>query len=395
MAGSPIKEEIFNRLSRLQERLKVAGIEGVLLVQKVDVYYFSGTDQNAHLWIQADTSPLLMVRKNLARAKEDSVLEDVIFLEGLSRLPLLIERHTGSIPSKIGIEMDVLPAGQYLIYNKLFPDAEFVDISPLIRSIRMIKSSLELSYISQAAQVADQMMGQVPLLLKEVETETDLAMRLEVFYRSKGHAGFIRTRGFNMECCYGHVMAGKNATAPSSSPGPTGGRGLGPFYSQGASTGKISPKDPILVDYSSNIYGYISDQTRIFSVGRPAVKLLDAHQVMLEVQEAISQRGRPGTRACDLYDLACGIVEKVGFLEGFMGYPDPVPFVGHGVGLELDELPVIGYKNDAILEQGMVVAIEPKYVLPGKGVVGIENTFVITSRGMKRLNFFPDSICIV
>jgi Xaa-Pro aminopeptidase len=105
---------------------------------------------------------------------------------------------------------------------------------------------------------------------------------------------------------------------------------------------------------------------------------------MLEVQEVISQMGRAGIRTVDLYNLAQEIVEQAGLLEGFMGYPDPVPFVGHGVGLELDELPVIGYNSDTILEEGMVVALEPKYVLPGEGIVGIENTFVVTNKGMEK-----------
>jgi len=395
MTESPNKKEVFERLKSFQERLMERNIDGALLLQKVDLYYFSNTDQNAHLWVTADASPLLMVRKNLARAREDSVIEDIVPLAKLSRLPLYIKEHTGRLPLKIGVEMDVLPVSLYLLYNKIFSKAEFVDISPLVRSLRMIKSKFELSCISRAAQVADQMLEQAPVFLKQVKTETELSLKLETFYRSNGHPGFIRTRSFNMECCYGHVMAGKNAATPSSSPGPTGGRGLGPFYSQGASTNKIKHGDPILIDYSSNICGYISDQTRIFSIGKPNRKLLQAHQVMLEVQEAISQMGRAGIRTVDLYNLAQDIVKQAGLLEGFMGYPDPVPFVGHGVGLELDELPVIGYNSDTILEEGMVVALEPKYVLPGEGTVGIENTFVVTNKGMERLNHFPDSICVV
>ena len=389
------KEEVINRVKKLQAKLKKKGIDGALLAQKVDVYYFSGTDQNAHLWIPQEDAPLLMVRKDLGRAMEDSLIEEIIPLKSLSLLPMSIERHSKKMPSKIGIEMDVLPTSLYMIYKRLFPDAEFVDISPLIRSVRMIKSDFEISLVSRAARLADQMMEQVPDLLKEVETETELAIRLESFYRSNGHPGFIRTRQFNMECGYGHVMAGENAACPSSSPGPTGGRGLGPFYSQGASTDRIRAGDPILIDYTSNVCGYISDQTRIFSIGEIEEKLMYAHQVMLEVQEAISRQGRIGTRAGELYEMGIEIVKKAGLLDGFMGYPEPVPFIGHGIGLELDELPIIGHNSNIILEQGMVVAIEPKYVLPGRGVVGIENTFVVTATGMKKLNHFPESIYIV
>ncbi len=389
------KEEVFDRVKNLQAKLIKKGIDGALLVQKADVYYFSGTDQNAHLWISRQDSPLLMVHKDFGRAVEDSLVEKVVPLKSLSLLPVSIKKHSAKMPCSIGIEMDVLPTSLYMIYNRLFPGAEFVDISPLIRSVRMIKSDFEISLISRAAMVADQMMEQVPGLLKEVKTETELAIELEAFYRRKGHAGFIRTRQFNMECGYGHVMAGKNAACPSSSPGPTGGKGLGPFYSQGASTDPISPGVPVLVDYTSNICGYISDQTRIFSVGRPEEKFIYAHQVMLEIQEVISSQGRTGTSTGKLYEMAIEIAKKKGLADGFMGYPEPVPFVAHGIGLELDELPVIGHNSSITLDQGMVVALEPKYVFPGKGVVGIENTFVVTATGMKKLNHFPESIYIV
>jgi Xaa-Pro dipeptidase len=392
MSRSSIEKEIPNRLTRLQNQLSAQHLGGAILVQKVDLYYFSGTDQDAHLWVPASGTPVLMVRKSLERALEDSPMEKILPLPAFSHLPELIKAHTGKVPKRFGLEMDVLPAGLFMTYQKLFPGTEMVDISALIRGIRMIKSPYEVSCITQAAKMGDGMFEQVPLFLKDSKTETDLALRLEAHYRSKGHPGLVRARGFNMELFYGHVMSGRNAAVPSSSPGPTGGMGLGPFYSQGAGMKIIGRHEPILVDYTSNVRGYVADQARIFSLGKLKEKFLHAHDVMLEVQEALSQQGLPGVCAGNLYNVAQRIVEKAGLSQGFMGYPDPVPFVGHGVGIELDEWPVIGRNIMTILEEGMVIALEPKFVLPGEGVVGIENTFVVTLHGLKKLNRFRDSI---
>jgi len=146
------------------------------------------------------------------------------------------------------------------------------------------------------------------------------------------------------------------------------------------------------VDYAGNVDGYIADQARIFSLGKLSEEMHRAHDVMLQVQEAITQEGKPGVRTGTLYELALKIAERAGLREGFMGHPDPVLFVGHGVGLEIDEWPVIGSNSDTILEEGMVTAIEPKFVFPGKGVVGIENTWLVTAQGMKKFNSFPDGI---
>jgi Xaa-Pro dipeptidase len=387
-----MKQEIDERLKRFRERLAANGVDGAMLLQKTDLYYLSGTDQDAHLWVPAHNTPLLLVRKSLERAREDSIIEEIVPLPGFSRVPELIRKHTKKLPKRLGLELDILPSRLYMSYRKVFPDAKIVDISPLIRGVRMVKSDYEVSCITKAADMADRMYEKVPGFLAESKTETDLALRLEAFYRGKGHPGLVRTRTFNMECLYGHVMAGKSGAVASNSPGPTGGKGLGPFYSQSAGKDKIGKHEPVFVDYAANVEGYIADQARIFSLGNLPEKFHRAHNVMLEVQETLTEKGRPGVKAGDLYNLALKIAEKAGLEEGFMGYPDPVPFVAHGVGLEIDEWPIIGRNSDTILEEGMVMALEPKFIFPGQGVVGIENTWVVTQRGMIKLNRFPDGI---
>ena len=386
------EEEISKRWKRFQDELAAHEVDGALIVQKTDLYYFSGTDQDAHLWVPASDQPLLMVRKSMERARKDSSIRSIVPLPGFSHLSVLIREHTGKFPKRLGLEMDILPAAFYMIYQRLFPEVEMVDISPLIRSLRMIKSPHEISCITRGGEMADGMYEKVPGFFSEAVTETDLALRVEAFYRGMGHPGIVRTRSFNMECIYGQVMSGKNGAIPSNSAGPTGGKGLGPFYSQSAGMEKIVENEPVIIDYAANVEGYINDQARIFSIGRLSDEFHRAHNVMLEVQEAISEQGKPGVRAEDLYNMALEIVEKAGLAQGFMGYPDPVPFVAHGVGLDIDEWPVIGRNSDTRLREGMTIALEPKIVIPGKGVVGIENTWVVTAHGMKKLNSFPDAI---
>lgn len=389
-----IEAEIRTRLENFRNSLAENGVDGALIVQKTDLYYLSGTDQDAHLWVPADGDPLLMVRKSLQRAGEDSPIRDIVSLGAFSELPGRIEGHSSRAPATLGLEMDVLPAKFYLAYRRLFPDARMVDISTLIRGVRMIKSAHEISLITKAARVADRMYEEIPRLLSASRTETELALRIEAFYRGRGHPGFVRTRGFNMECLYGQVMSGKQGAVPSNSPGPTGGTGLGAFYSQSAGRARIGNNEPIFVDYAANVEGYIADQARIFSRGDLEGDFHRAHDTMLEIQAAVAEKARPGTRAGDLYSLALDMAEKAGLAEGFMGYPDPVPFVAHGVGLDIDEWPVIGRDNGTLLREGMVIALEPKFIFPGRGVVGIENTWVVTEHGLKRLNRFPDRIFI-
>lgn len=394
MTTSALRNEIRERVNRVQKMLRDHDLDGAIFVQKVDVYYLSGTDQAAHFWVPARGAPLLMVRKSIERARTDAAIDHIVRLPGFSDLPGLIEKNSGFFPRRMGLELDVLPVNQYRSYRELFPETEMLDISTIIRNLRMVKSPYEISAVGRAAEMGDRMFAQVPFMLRHAETETDLALRLEAFYRSQGHPGIVRTRAFNMECFYGHVLAGKNAAVPSASPGPTGGTGTGPFYSQGAGFGRIIPHEPVLVDYTSGVDGYISDQARTFSIGKLPEHLIHAHQVMIEVQDAITRNARPGVRAGDLYAQALELIKSHRLEKGFMGYPDPVPFVAHGIGLELDEWPIIGQNSSTILQEGMVFALEPKMIFPGQGVVGIENVFVVISDGVKKLNQFPDMVCV-
>jgi Xaa-Pro dipeptidase len=390
-----MRVECRERVKRFQGLLEENGIDGAFIIQKVDIYYLSGTDQNAVLWVPTAYEPLLMVRKSLERAKQDAAVDQIIPLSSPSQMAEAIRDHSGRLPSRLGLEMDILPVKIFQAYENHLPGVEMVDISPLIRSVRMVKSPYEISCIRKAAEIADQMYEKVPEFVKESKREIDLALRAEAFYRGHGHPGLSRMRAFNTENVYGHIMAGASAAMPSDSPGPTGGCGPGPYLSQGAGHAHINPHEPILVDYTSNVEGYISDQTRIFSKGDLPERFHRAHRVMLEVQEAIAREGKPGAVAKDLYDVAVKIAEDGGWAQTFMGYPEPVPFVGHGLGLELDEWPIIGKDSEHILEKGMTIALEPKIIFPGEGVVGIENTFLVTEQGLEKLNRFPDEIMVI
>ena len=127
------------------------GLDAALIVQRVDLFYFSGTGQDAHLFVPAEGSPILLVRKSFERAVQDSPLEHVVAVKSLSGLKKSIEREYSGPLKRLGMELDVLPVNNYMLYSKLFPNAAINDVSPLIRETRMVKSDHELQMIRQAA----------------------------------------------------------------------------------------------------------------------------------------------------------------------------------------------------------------------------------------------------
>ncbi len=394
MPSTPL-EEIQRRISMLQSAMAGNGFDAALIVQRTDLFFFSGTGQDAHLFVPVEGTPLLLVRKNFERAAQESPLESVYSVKSFSHLKKSVESACARGLTTLGLELDVLPVNNYRIYSELFPHAVIADISPLIKEIRVVKSEYELEIIKQAALMNDAIFAEVSEILEEGLSEVEFAGLLEARYRKRGHQGLVRVRSFNNEVFYGHIMSGPNLAVPSCSVGPTGGPGLNAAMPQGAGAKIIRRNEPVQIDYVGTVGGYLIDQSRTFFIGEAPEKFRKIHSTALAIQDALVAQGLSGTRAEDLYETAMQMAEEAGLAKGFMGYPQPVPFVGHGIGLELDELPVIGRKSPYILRQGMVIALEPKFILPGEGLAGIENSFLVTEKGLDKLTNFPDDIQII
>ena len=388
------QEELQQRIGKLQERMQQKSLAGALILQRADLFYFSGTGQNGHLFIPASGEPTLLVKKSLDRAKDESALNTTIPYSGTEQLKDLV---TSQIPenSAIGVEADVLPAALYFRYQKIFTGYQLVDLSGEIRQIRAVKSAYEINLLRQAAAVGKKVFDYAREIIRPGMSEVELAGGLEMQARRLGHQGTVRMRGFNQELYFGHVMSGDNAAAASFFDGPTGGSGLNPSYPQGAGIRTINKNEPILVDFVTVIGGYMVDQTRIFCLGNPASKLLEAYSLAVEIKKSLAVKGKAGICGSALYDQAFAMAEQAGLDKHFMGCPEPVSFVGHGVGIELDEMPVIARGFKVTLEKGMVFALEPKFIFPGAGTVGIEDTFVVGADNLEQLTICSDQLHIL
>lgn len=388
------REELARRKDELQEGMRGQGFGGALIVQRADLFYFSGTAQDAHFFVPARGEAILLVRRNLERARSESGLARVEPFTGWDDLADRIREQAGPAGS-IGMELDLLPVNIFRRYEKLLAPLAVTDISPLIRSIRAVKSAHELSQLQRAAVLGEAVFEHARQICRAGMKEIELAAELEAFARKRGHQGAIRMRGFNQELFFSHTMAGAGAAVPSFFNGPTGGGGLNPSYPQGAGFRVIGRNEPVLVDYVTVLNGYMIDQTRIFCPGKPAAKLQRAYETALQIKNELMVLGKDGANGAALYRRAFEIASAAGLAEHFMGADEKVSFIGHGVGLELDELPVIARNHDFTLARGMVFALEPKFIFPGEGAVGIEDTFVVRPGGLEQISRFDDALQIL
>lgn len=387
--------EIQARLRKIQACMREKQVDGCLIIQKTDLFYFAATAQQGWLYIPAEGEALLMIFKDVERAGVESPLP-VISLVSPKKIPDILQERSCALPNVLGMELDVLPANLYFQYAAIFKEARVVDVSTEIRLIRAVKSEYEIGLLRHAAAMSDQVAAKVPEILREGMTEVALAGEMEAYARSLGHQGIVRMRLWGSELFYGHLMSGSAAAVPSYLASPTGGQGVSALIGQGAGFKKIARNEPVLFDYVFAWQGYISDHTRVFSIGPLPDELLRAHEAMLEIQEEVKVRAVPGVSSGDLYETMIALAADKGYEEFFMGVGDrKIRFTGHGVGLELDEFPFIAKGQKLPLAKGMVIALEPKVILPGKGVVGIENTHLVTETGLESLTKFDDGIMML
>ncbi len=391
------RSELDSRIARLQARLAEANdAEAVFLFQHADLFYFSGTAQDAWLVIGREGPPLLLVRRSFDRARAESALDQILPLTNPREVPKLLAAHGLGGLRRVGLEFDVLPVQQYARVGRLFPTMQFVDASPLIREVRMIKSAYEVARIRKAAEIQDRMARKLQEVLTPGMTELELAAEIEAEARRYGHQGLIRARAFNLECFFGHLLSGENGAVPSWLDSATGGTGLSPAFGNGVSARRIQPHEPIMLDFAGAFDGYYSDQTRLFSLGPLPEDLVKGYEACLQIREEVLASLRPGIRTSEPFARAVDLAERLGYADRFMNTgPAQVAFVGHGVGVELDEIPFLAVGSNLTLQAGMTLAIEPKIVFPGRGVVGVEDTVLVTTGDPVCLTFTPRDLVIL
>lgn len=384
--------EIERRISTFQQKLAHQELDGAIIILNSDMFYFTGTVQNSYLFIPTSGQPVLMIKKSLQRGQSESTLKNIVGIRHPKEIPGILVAFNYSNFEKIGMELDVLPVNLYQTYKKMFAGAEIVDISPLIKEIRSIKSPYEIGLMRNALAVVNEGFLAVPKFLQAGMTEIEVAALFEGELRKRGYSGCCKMRSFNQDFFYGNVCSGASGFDPSYFDGPVGGTGVSLSYPMGAGWKKINPNENIYIDYTCVIQGYTGDQARMFCIGELTPQMTKAFEAALLIQKEILKMMKPGTLAEAPYLLALEMAAEMGYKENFMGYKDDqVKFLGHGIGLELDEWPIFAKGLKMPIKPGMTFALEPKFIFP-EGAIGTENSFVMTEQGPEYLSVTPDVI---
>ncbi|MDY6952031.1 MAG: Xaa-Pro peptidase family protein [Thermodesulfobacteriota bacterium] len=389
-------EEIFGRIARLQQGLAETALEGALILDRINLYYYTGTIQNGVLFVPAQGAPVFFIRRSFERAEKETPLKTLIRLKSLGEIPGHIKEFSNQV-DRLGLDETAVPVSIYRKLSEAFPKTAFKDICLMLSMIRSVKSDYEIGLIREAGKRHKAIYDQIPDLIREGMTEWELGSAIHGHMLKLGYTGLARLTSFNSEFFAGVISFGESGNCPTASVGPGGSVGLCPAFPYLGGTRRLKKGDPIFIDTGFAHEGYFTDKTRIFAIGRPHQAAIDAHMTCLDIQEAVRCRLRPDAVPSQIFDEVYeSEIAPRHFEEHFMGFgSNQVSFLGHGLGLAIDEFPAIARKIHSPLKENMVIAVEPKKGLQDIGLLGVENTYLVTEHGGEKLTPGSDDITIV
>lgn len=374
--------ELKSRMARFKTQMNVSNPdwEMAVIFSKINQYYFTGTMQDGMLLIPRDDEATFWIRKSLERASKESLFPRIKSMKSFRDAAKNIDK----LPDTVYLETEVVPLALYRRFQKHFPfkDVKPADIS--IAAVRSVKSEYELQLMRKAGKIHEHVLEDiVPEMLVEGMSEADLAAELFKVMIDEGYQGITRFGMFDTEMILGHIGFGESSIYPSYFDGASGNYGLSPAVPLlGSRERKLKKGDLVYVDIGSGVEGYNTDKTMTYMFGSSLPQYaIDIHNKCVDVQNKISAMLKPGAIPSQIYKQIMDSLDD-DFLQNFMGFGNrKVKFLGHGIGLVIDELPVIAEGFDNPLQEGMTLAVEPKNGIKNIGMVGIENTFIVTPNG--------------
>ena len=373
-------DEQQRRLEKVKEQMRAAGISHALVRNNVNIYYLTGRVFRGFIYVSTDIeAPYYFVREPNHLVSDHHAPDSHI--RKPEEIPALLAAKGLKNDSPIGLELDTITYSEARRLAACFGKEPSANISPCLRGARAVKTAAEIEKLRCDGKKQSLVYERIPHCFREGMTDVEFQIEIERASRLEGCLGQFRVAGSDMELFMDNVLTGHNADTPSPYDFAMGGEGLDASLPVGACGEIIRENMPVMVDVNGNYNGYMTDMTRMYIQGEPSENALQVLALSSDICRTLAGMMRPGAKACDLYNKASQMAADAGMADFFMGHRSHAGFVGHGVGIEVNELPVIAPRSRDILAAGNVIALEPKFVVPGLGAIGIENTYVVAAEG--------------
>ena len=353
-----------NRLDLITHRLQVEKIDALLLFDANNITYLSGfTGHAATALVLADQAYLLTDYRYFEQAKAQCADFTVICRDRVKQslaalIDELISRHG---VDNLAFEADHISHSAWQSMQQQWPNTTCLSASRWVEDLRYSKDNSEIESIQQAALIADQALQQLLKVIMPGVTERELALELE-------HQ--MATMGSERPSFDTIMLAAERSALPHGIP----------------SNKKLQHGDLLLIDFGAVINGYHSDMTRTFVIGSANQKQRDIYQTVYAAQQAAMDALTTEIEADDLYQHAAKVLNQSEY-AAFQGEG-----LGHGLGMDVHELPFIGMGKNLTIKKNCVITLEPGIYIPGWGGVRIEDDVVLTDEGLRCLTQFPRAL---
>ena len=382
-----MENELELKWRRIQQAMRQEEADGCLLTMNMNLYYVSGQVFNGYFYLPAEGRPYWFVKRlTIPETNQVHVIRKP------EQIPDFFRDLNLAMPRKLLLEADELSYNEYIRLQHVFRAEATGNASALIRHIRMIKTPWEIEQMRISARKHEAVYREIPDTKRPWLSDIELQIEIDKRMRVHGSLGYFRAFGSNMDIFMGSLLAGENAGEPSPLDFALGGTGMHASGPLGANGTLLREGTTVMADMSGNYTAYQTDMTRVFSIGKLPDRAYRVHRVALEIQARMERAAKPGVPCAELYRDALAMAGQEGLEDCFMGTRFQAKFVGHGVGLEINELPVLTTRSKDILQPGMTFAFEPKFVFAAMRCVGSENTFLVTDSGVEKMTLLDENI---
>ncbi len=382
MYSKPTKQELEKRIEKVSFSISNSNPnwDNAFVISKINQYYLTGTMQDGIFVLKKDGNYAFFVRRSFERAKIESPLENIYPMESYKDVSVKI----GSLCGITYIETEIVTIEILERLKKYFTIEQVLPLDKIIAGVRAIKSQYEISQIEQSGKQHNYLfLNIIPSLLREGISETDFTAELFEKMLKLGYQGVSRFAMFQNETVIGQISFGENSLFPTNFDGPGGMMGMCPSVPSVGSRQRVLKKgDLVFLDIGYGVNGYHTDKTQIYMFGKSVPnEIARIQNKCIKIQTKTASLLKPKNIPSDIYNQVMSELDE-DFLENFMGFGNrKVKFLGHGVGLQIDEMPVIANGFKEPLEENMVIAIEPKKGIANVGMVGVEDTYLVTDKG--------------
>ncbi len=352
-----------NRVAAARELLPRFDIDAILVSDMKDIRYLAGFTGSEGLLLLsgAEVSLLVDSRYTVQAQAETSGCTVIEFREKKAALEALVAEQS---VTSLAVQAEHVSVAFYNELTKLLTSVRFVPLGADLALLRQVKDSYELESLAKVAEIASSALLDIIRTIHPGDTEKDIALRLEFAMRTAGAD----------DTSFDIIVA-------------SGVRGALPH---GKASGKpIKQGELITIDFGALLDGYNSDETVTVAFGKPDEKQRHIYQVVKDAHDRAIEAVKPGMRCKDIDLVAREYIQQNGY-GAYFGHG-----LGHGVGLDVHEKPVVSFRSEDIVVEGMVFTIEPGIYIPGWGGVRIEDLLVVTSNGCRLLSRVPKDLMVL